>query len=93
MFTLTQSYAVSVLGGFTKGVVALQERVMLFSIAGGAWRVRMASQSILLKEVVIEPNVKLECVPKFYYLGDSLGAGGGMEENKNINQSIKQEPE
>ena len=41
----------------------------------------MASfQSVLLKEVVIEPNVKLECVPKFCYLGDTLGAGGGVEE-------------
>ena len=37
-------------------------------------------QSVLLKEVVIEPNVKLECVPKFCYLGDTLGAGGGLEE-------------
>ena len=37
-------------------------------------------QSVLLKEVVIEPNVKLECVPKFSYLGDTLGAGGGVEE-------------
>ena len=27
-------------------------------------------QSVLLKEVVIEPNVKSECVPKFCYLGD-----------------------
>ena len=27
------------------------------------------------------PNlVKLECVPKFCYLGDTLGAGGGVEE-------------
>ena len=33
-------------------------------------------QSVLLKEVVIEPKVKLECVPKFCYLGDTLGAGG-----------------
>ena len=32
----------------------------------------------LLKEVVIEPNVKMECVPKFCYLGKSLGAGGGV---------------
>ena len=38
------------------------------------------SQSVSLKEVVIEPNVKLECVPKFCYLGDTLGAGGGAEE-------------
>ena len=39
-------------------------------------------QSVLLKEVVIEPNVKLECVPKFCYLGHTLGAKcvGGVEE-------------
>ena len=37
-------------------------------------------QSVLLKEVVIEPNVKLECVLKFCYLGNTLGAGGGVEE-------------
>ena len=36
-------------------------------------------QSVLLKEVVIELDVKLECVPKFCYLGNTLGAGGGME--------------
>ena len=35
---------------------------------------------VLLKEVVIEPNVKLECVPKFCYLGYTLGAGGGLQE-------------
>ena len=28
-------------------------------------------QSVLLKEVVNEPNVKLECVPKFCYLGNT----------------------
>ena len=28
-------------------------------------------QSLLLKEVAIEPNVRLECVPKFCYLGDT----------------------
>ena len=32
-------------------------------------------QSVLLKEVV-----KLECVPKFCYLGDILGSGGGADE-------------
>ena len=31
--------------------------------------------AVLQKDVVIEPNVKLECVPKFCYLGDALGAG------------------
>ena len=36
-------------------------------------------QSVLLKEVVIEPDVNLECVPKFCYLGDTLGAGGVEE--------------
>ena len=54
---------------------------MLISIAGDAWRVRMASFSqFLLKEVVIEPNGKLECVLKFCYLGNTLGVGGGVEE-------------
>ena len=37
-------------------------------------------QSVLQKEVVIEPNVKLECVPKFCYLGDTHGARGGVDE-------------
>ena len=27
-------------------------------------------------KAVIEPNVKLKCVPKFCYLGNTLGAGG-----------------
>ena len=40
-------------------------------LGGRAW----PFQSVLVKEVVIEPNVKLECVPKFCYLGDTLGAG------------------
>ena len=30
--------------------------------------------------VVIEHNVKLECDPKFCYLGDTLGPRGGVEE-------------
>ena len=36
-------------------------------------------QSVLLKKVVIEPNMKLECVTKFCYLGNT-GAREGMEE-------------
>jgi hypothetical protein len=32
------------------------------------------------REIEIEPGVKLECVDKFCYLGDMLGAGGGVEE-------------
>ena len=43
----TQSFVWNALGGFTKNVVAFQEswRVMLISIAGDVWRVRMASFS------------------------------------------------
>ena len=37
-------------------------------------------QSVLLNEVVIEPNVKLECVPKFCYLGNMLGVREKVEE-------------
>ena len=29
---------------------------------------------------MIEPNVKLDCVPKFCYMGDTHGVGGGGEE-------------
>ena len=36
-------------------------------------------ESLLQREVEIEPNVKLECVPKFCHLGDTLGAGGGTK--------------
>ena len=35
---------------------------------------------IISNEVEIEPNVKLECVTKFCYLGDTLGAGVGVDE-------------
>ena len=37
-------------------------------------------QSVFVKDVVIEPNVKLECVPKFCYLRNTLAAGGGVDE-------------
>ena len=36
-------------------------------------------QSLLLKEFVIELNVKLECVPRLCYSGDTLGTGGGVK--------------
>ena len=36
-------------------------------------------QSFSLREDEIKPNVKLECLTKFYYLGDTLGAGEGLE--------------
>ena len=40
-------------------------------------------QSVLLKEVVIEPNVKLECVPKFCNLGrHTWGRKRGEESSK-----------
>ena len=37
-------------------------------------------KTVLQREVEIDPNVELECVPKFCYLGDTLGAGGGADE-------------
>ena len=33
--------------------------------------------TVLQREVEIKPNVKLECIPKFCYLGDTLGEGEG----------------
>ena len=34
----------------------------------------------VLSEVELEPGVKVECVSKFCYLGDTLGSGGGVVE-------------
>ena len=32
--------------------------------------------TVLQREVEIEPNMKLECVPKFYHLSDTPVTGG-----------------
>ena len=39
-----------------------------------------SAQVVLLSEVELDPGVKVECVPKFCYLGDTLGSGGGVME-------------
>ena len=37
-------------------------------------------QPELSKEVELAPNVKLQCVTKFFCMGDTLGTGSGVEE-------------
>ena len=39
-----------------------------------------STQVVLSKEVELEPGVKVECVSKFRYLGDTLGSGGDVVE-------------
>ena len=39
-----------------------------------------SARVVLLSEVELEPCVKVECVSKFSYLGDTLGSGGGVVE-------------
>ena len=39
-----------------------------------------SAQVVLSSEVESEPGVKVECVSKFCYLGDTLGSGGGVVE-------------
>ena len=39
-----------------------------------------SAQVMLLSEVELEPGVKVECVSKFCYLGDTQGYGGGVVE-------------
>ena len=39
-----------------------------------------SARVVLLSEVELEPGVKVECVSKFCYLGDTLGSGGGVVE-------------
>ena len=38
------------------------------------------AQVVLLSEIELEPGVKVKCVPKFCYLSDTLGSGGGVVE-------------
>ena len=35
-------------------------------------------QTVLLREVEIEPNVKVDCVSKVCFLGHALSASGGV---------------
>ena len=65
--------------GFIKGVVVFQVDwgMLLISAAEGVWMVTSA-QVVLTSEVELEPGVKVECVSKFCYLGDTLGSGGGV---------------
>jgi len=46
-------------------------------------------QTAEIKDVEIEVNEKLECVDRFCYLGDMIGAGGGAEEaSKSKGQNV-----
>ena len=53
--------------------------MMFISTAGDVWRKALLNRYISIREVEIEHNVKLESVPKFCYLGYTLGAKGGEE--------------
>ena len=77
----------SVSDGFIKDVVALWRSYnsMFIFAAGDVWRSPV--KTVLQREVEIEPSVKLECVPKFCYLGDTLGAGGGADEAARARES------
>jgi hypothetical protein len=37
-------------------------------------------QSCAMKEIALGNADKLECVDRFFYLGDMIGAGGGVED-------------
>ena len=51
--------------------------MVLISIEGGCLEgERGLFRSVLLREVVVGPSVGLEFVPRFFCLGDTLGAGG-----------------
>ena len=62
--------------GFIKGVVVFSGR--LGYVADFRCRRCLDGDSapiVLLSEVELEPGVKVECVSKFCYLGDTLGSG------------------
>ena len=65
-------------------------RVMLISIAGGAWQVRMVSLSqFCCKKLWLSPMWSWNVSPSSAYLGDTLDAGGGAEEAARARASAK----
>ena len=67
--------------GSIKGVVVFQEDMGYVA----DFRCRRcldgnSAQVVLSREVELEQSVKVECVSKFCYLGDTLGSGGGVVE-------------
>ena len=40
----------------------------------------MGIEAVALKEIELQPGVKVECVPKFCYLGDTLSDGRDLNE-------------
>ena len=67
--------------GFIKGVVVFQ--VDWGYVADFRCRRCLdgdSAQVLLSSEVELEPGVKVECVSKFCYLGDTVGSGGGVVE-------------
>ena len=78
---LIQSCVYNGSGGFMKDVVASQEIKNLCWFPLQEMFIEEGPVELVsLREVEIEPNVKLECVPKFCYLSDILDVGGGVEE-------------
>ena len=65
--------------GFIKGVVVFQVDWGMLPISR-CRRCLDGDSVVLLSEVELEPGVKVECVSKFCYLGDTLGSGGGVVE-------------
>ena len=70
--------------GFIKGVVVFQVDWGMLPISAARRRCLGGDSApvVLLSEVEVElePGVKVECVSKFCYLGDTLGSGGGVVE-------------
>ena len=61
---------------------SISRKLIFFSIASDVYR--RWTCDVLLRQVEIDPNVKLEWVIKFCYLGDTLGAGRGVIETSRV---------
>ena len=80
--SIISSYYMLATNGFIKGVVVCQVDwgMLLIVICCRRCLDGDSAQVVLKSEVELEPGVKVECVSKFCYLGDTLGSGGGVVE-------------
>jgi len=73
--------AINAVSGYMEGVVVYVFNCRLWLVSDGKKRVdgQLFQDVVAMKEIKISSLDKLECIDKFCYLRDLIGAGGGAE--------------
>ena len=82
VWEITRFFAQNVVNGFTKDAVTLlvnSHQMWTFNVLG-VWVLVVTPNTEHHKaSLMLETDVEFECVDRFCYLGDMIGAGGGAE--------------